>query len=597
MSDAPRRPRGCSSATSRSSRRPPAPARRCAARRSASVDVIEDAFVLCEGADRRGRARCATSAGSTATSRSSTARASARSRGSSTATRTRASRGDRVEEFALRAAGASYEELHAAGGGILSTVRATRAAGEDGAAARPSSATAAGCCARARRRSRRSPATGSTARPSSRRCARSRPRAELPTWLGAHAVPPEFDDADAYLDFAARRGAARGRASSPRPPTSSSSAARSTPSRRAATSRPAATAGLALRLHGDQFTEPGAVPLAIELGARSVDHLEATGAEGVDALAASDVVGRPPAGERALPRPPDAAGPRARRRRRRGRARDRLQPGQRVLREPAARLLARLHAARPFAGRGARRLHGQRGARARPGRAQRAGSRPGYDADLVLLDAPDWRHLAYHLGGDVIAAVVSAGVVAWAREPALGLARWPRGSSGAGGEGAPARVRVRLRRRRRPRGRGRRRTSSTSERARRNGKRRRQARAAEGARGASRRDGRAAVLAARAQRALFFAPLIFLAFSAINSHQALLRPAGGRSHLHGVLRPVQLPDGPRDVPLVPAPHRHSRRSRAQAGSGSAPPPPSWRGERLGDTRSGRAAARSRLTHP
>src|SRR5262245_42770523 len=39
--------------------------------------------------------------------------------------------GDRVDEFALRAAGASYEELHAAGGGILSTVDATRAAGEE----------------------------------------------------------------------------------------------------------------------------------------------------------------------------------------------------------------------------------------------------------------------------------------------------------------------------------------------------------------------------------------------------------------------------------------------------------------------------------
>src|SRR5207244_7589317 len=38
--------------------------------------------------------------------------------------------GDRVEEFALRAGGATYEELHSAGGGILSTVRATRAAGE-----------------------------------------------------------------------------------------------------------------------------------------------------------------------------------------------------------------------------------------------------------------------------------------------------------------------------------------------------------------------------------------------------------------------------------------------------------------------------------
>src|SRR5688572_27017270 len=39
--------------------------------------------------------------------------------------------GDRVEEFSRRAAGAGYEELHAAGGGILSTVRATRAASRD----------------------------------------------------------------------------------------------------------------------------------------------------------------------------------------------------------------------------------------------------------------------------------------------------------------------------------------------------------------------------------------------------------------------------------------------------------------------------------
>jgi imidazolonepropionase len=39
----------------------------------------------------------------------------------------------------------------------------------------------------------------------------------------------------------------------------------------------------------------------------------------------------------------------------------------------------------------------------------------GQDADLVLLDAPDWRHLAYHLGGDLIAAVIRRGAVAWAR--------------------------------------------------------------------------------------------------------------------------------------------------------------------------------------
>ena len=65
----------------------------------------------------------------------------------------------------------------------------------------------------------------------------------IPTWLGAHTVPPEFDDADAYLDFLARGGPARGRASSRRRPTSSSSAARSTPLRRGATSRRAAMRG------------------------------------------------------------------------------------------------------------------------------------------------------------------------------------------------------------------------------------------------------------------------------------------------------------------------------------------------------------------
>jgi imidazolonepropionase len=34
---------------------------------------------------------------------------------------------------------------------------------------------------------------------------------------------------------------------------------------------------------------------------------------------------------------------------------------------------------------------------------------PGYAADIVLLDAPDWRHLAYHLGGPIVSEVVVAG--------------------------------------------------------------------------------------------------------------------------------------------------------------------------------------------
>src|SRR5262249_26712945 len=112
----------------------------------------------------------------------------------------------------------------------------------------------------------------------------------IATWLGAHALPPEFDDRAAYIEFlvadvlpdAARVAEAadvfleRG-------------AFDAVQSRRYL--QACRDAGLGLRLHGDQFTESGAIPLAIELGARSVDHLEATGDEGVRALAGSEVTG------------------------------------------------------------------------------------------------------------------------------------------------------------------------------------------------------------------------------------------------------------------------------------------------------------------
>ena len=104
----------------------------------------------------------------------------------------------------------------------------------------------------------------------------------MPTWLGAHTVPPEFADGDSYLDFLLEDvlpdAASLAEAADVFLERGSFDAAQA---RRYLTACRAA--GLALRLHGDQFTEAGAIPLAIELGARSVDHLEATGASGIEA--------------------------------------------------------------------------------------------------------------------------------------------------------------------------------------------------------------------------------------------------------------------------------------------------------------------------
>src|SRR5918994_2136376 len=196
--------------------------------------------------------------------------------------------GDRVEEFSLRAGGASYEELHARGGGILSTVRATRATGETGLAV--ALAEHRGWMLRAGTTTFEAKSGYGLDRATELASLRAVAAAGgIPTWLGTHAVPPEFDEADAYLDFAlsevlpdAARLAVAADVFLERGAFDAGQARRFLEACR--------DAGLSLRLHGDQFTESGAVPLAIELGARSVDHLEATGDGGARALASSDVV-------------------------------------------------------------------------------------------------------------------------------------------------------------------------------------------------------------------------------------------------------------------------------------------------------------------
>ena len=316
--------------------------------------------------------------------------------------------GDRVEEFSLRAGGASYEELHARGGGILSTVRATRAASQDELAAR---------LAEHLDWMRQAGTTTFEAKSGygldhDTELAQLRAIAGaggIPTWLGAHTVPPEFSDegADAYLEFLVRdvlpEAAQLAEAADVFLERGAFSADQADRYLRAAMGH-----GLVARLHGDQFTESGAIPLAIELGARSVDHLEAAGPAGVSALAGSDVAG--------VLLPVAALYLR------------RAQPPARALVDegaivalatdfnPGSAFCDSLPVVMTLACTALGLTPGEALAACTVnaawvlGRADRVGRlAPGHDADVVLLDAPDWRHVAYHLAGRDIAAVYSCG--------------------------------------------------------------------------------------------------------------------------------------------------------------------------------------------
>jgi imidazolonepropionase len=320
--------------------------------------------------------------------------------------------GDRVEEFSLRAAGASYEELHAAGGGILSTVRATREAGREGlreAVRRHRGWMLAGGTTTFEAKS----GYGLDRETEIASLEAIREEGGIPTFLGAHTVPPEFDDADEYVDFllAEVLPAAAGVAEAAdvfveRGAFDVAQARRYLEACR--------EAGLAPRLHGDQFTELGAISLAVEIGARSVDHLEATGEVGIGALSASDVVGvLLPASALFLDRPMPQARPMVEAGVAIALATD-FNPGSAFCESlPVVCALActQLHLS-PEEALSACTVNAAHVL----GRADRAGRlAAGYAADLVLLDAPDWRYLAYHLAGPVVAAVVQGGQVAWRR--------------------------------------------------------------------------------------------------------------------------------------------------------------------------------------
>jgi imidazolonepropionase len=202
--------------------------------------------------------------------------------------------GDRAHEFELRLAGASYEEIARAGGGILSSVKAVRTASEDDllrqSLPRLDALIAEGATTVEVKSGYGLDLENEVkSLRAARRLGEARPVAIRTSFLGAHALPPEMTgDKKRYIDaivdemipFVARDrladavdGFGENIAFSPQEITRVFEAAR--------------RHGLPVKLHADQLSNQHGAALAARFGALSADHLEYTDEEGVAAMAAA----------------------------------------------------------------------------------------------------------------------------------------------------------------------------------------------------------------------------------------------------------------------------------------------------------------------
>ena len=192
--------------------------------------------------------------------------------------------GDRAEEFAARMAGKPYEAS-----GIRVTTEATRAAGDEQLRALAARRRAEGLRAGSPT-SRSSPATGSTS-PASGGSARSpRELTDDVTFLGAHAVPPEYEGrADDYVELVCGEMLAACAPLSRWIDVFCEQGAFDAEQSRAVLEA-GRSAGLGLRVHGNQLGPGPGIRLAVEMGAASVDHCTYFDDADIEALAAGDTV-------------------------------------------------------------------------------------------------------------------------------------------------------------------------------------------------------------------------------------------------------------------------------------------------------------------
>jgi imidazolonepropionase len=326
--------------------------------------------------------------------------------------------GDRVDEFELRLRGADYLEILAAGGGILSTVRATRAASAEALAARTAGFLESMLLLGATTVEIKSGYGLSTAEELKQlgvvRALRGRvPHTLVATLLAAHALPPEHRDApDGYVRLvceetipaAAAAGLAgfcdvfceRGVFSVEQ-------------SRRVL--RAGLAHGLRPKLHAEQKSRSGGAGLAAELGAASADHLEYAEEE--------DLVGLAAAGTVAVLLPGAALMLRE----------ERVAPARRMVELGVPVALATdfnpgtcpIRSVPVVIGLACLRLGlspaealvaATINAACAIGLGDEVGSlEPGKRADLLVLDAPSYRHIPYQLATNLVRTVVKDGRV------------------------------------------------------------------------------------------------------------------------------------------------------------------------------------------
>jgi imidazolonepropionase len=205
--------------------------------------------------------------------------------------------GDRAGEFEMRLAGASYEAIARAGGGIVSTMAATRAASEAelvaGALARLDALIAEGATTvEVKSGYGLSLADELKQLRAARALADRRAVTIRATFLGAHALPPEFaGDADGYIDLVCREMipavAAQGLADAV---DAFCEGIGFSPAQVRRVFAAAQAAGLPVKLHAEQLSNLNGAALAAEFEALSADHLEFLDADGVAAMAAAGTV-------------------------------------------------------------------------------------------------------------------------------------------------------------------------------------------------------------------------------------------------------------------------------------------------------------------